>query len=57
VRFESTIPESARPQTYALDRTATGIGGDILPRLTGLFLVSKHRLRHIVTLKVCPITR
>jgi hypothetical protein len=24
--FEPTIPESARPQTYALDRAATGIG-------------------------------
>jgi hypothetical protein len=26
VGFESTIPASARPQTYALDRAATGIG-------------------------------
>jgi hypothetical protein len=26
VRFEPTIPASARPQTYALDRAATGIG-------------------------------
>jgi hypothetical protein len=26
VRFEPTIPASARPQTYALNRTATGIG-------------------------------
>jgi hypothetical protein len=25
VRFEPTIPASARPQTYGLDRTATGI--------------------------------
>jgi hypothetical protein len=24
--FEPTIPASARPQTYALDRAATGIG-------------------------------
>ena len=24
--FEPTIPASERPQTYALDRTATGIG-------------------------------
>jgi hypothetical protein len=26
VRFEPMIPASARPQTYALDRAATGIG-------------------------------
>jgi hypothetical protein len=26
--FEPTIPASVRPQTYALDRTATGIGQD-----------------------------
>jgi hypothetical protein len=26
VEFEPTIPASARPQTYALDRAATGIG-------------------------------
>jgi hypothetical protein len=26
VGFESTIPGTARPQTYALDRAATGIG-------------------------------
>jgi hypothetical protein len=26
VGFEPTIPTSARPQTYALDRAATGIG-------------------------------
>jgi hypothetical protein len=29
VGFEPTIPESARPQTYALDRMATGIGTNI----------------------------
>jgi hypothetical protein len=27
VGFDPTIPASARPQTYALDRAATGIGG------------------------------
>jgi hypothetical protein len=27
VGFEPTIPASVRPQTHALDRTATGIGG------------------------------
>jgi hypothetical protein len=26
VGFETTIPASARPQTYALERAATGIG-------------------------------
>jgi hypothetical protein len=26
VGFERTIPAGARPQTYALDRAATGIG-------------------------------
>jgi hypothetical protein len=29
VGFEPTIPTSARPQTYALDRAATGIGRSI----------------------------
>jgi hypothetical protein len=29
VRFEPTIPASVRPQTYALDRAATGIGRHI----------------------------
>jgi hypothetical protein len=28
VGFEATIPASARPQTYALDRAATGIGNN-----------------------------
>jgi hypothetical protein len=28
--FETTIPASARPQTYALDRAATGIGNEML---------------------------
>jgi hypothetical protein len=28
VESEPTIPASARPQTYALDRAATGIGCD-----------------------------
>jgi hypothetical protein len=27
VAFESAIPAIKRPQTYAFDRTATGIGG------------------------------
>jgi len=26
MEFEPTIPAGERPQTYALDRTATGIG-------------------------------
>jgi hypothetical protein len=30
VGFEPTIPASARPQTYASDRAATGIGLDFL---------------------------
>jgi hypothetical protein len=30
VGFEATIPASARPQTYALDRATTGIGFVIL---------------------------
>jgi hypothetical protein len=29
VGFEPAIPASARPQTYTLDRAATGIGRDI----------------------------
>jgi hypothetical protein len=29
VGFEPTIPASARPQTYALDRAATGIGDNV----------------------------
>jgi hypothetical protein len=31
--FEPTIPASARPQTYALDRAATGIGMNTVPLL------------------------
>jgi hypothetical protein len=27
-RFEPTTPATKRPQTYALDRAATGIGGE-----------------------------
>ena len=30
VEFEPTIPAGERPQTYALDRAATGIGDDSL---------------------------
>jgi len=30
VGFEPTIPPSERPQTYALDRAATGTGTDYL---------------------------
>jgi hypothetical protein len=37
VRFEPTIPESARPQTYALDRAATGIGRNILYEMNCLW--------------------
>jgi hypothetical protein len=40
VGLEPTIPASARPQTYALDRAATGIGlleGMVIN--TGLYLV------------------
>jgi hypothetical protein len=29
VGFEPPIPASARPQTYALDRAATGIGWEV----------------------------
>jgi hypothetical protein len=29
VGFDPTIPASARPQTYALVRAATGIGGSV----------------------------
>ena len=34
--FEPTIPAGERPQTYALDRAATGIGIFILGRGKGL---------------------
>jgi hypothetical protein len=36
VGFEPTIPASARPQTYALDRAAAGIGNDRLGRDTNV---------------------
>jgi hypothetical protein len=40
--FEPTVPATERPQTHALDRTATGIGDD-----------TKH-VRHIVgSDKIC----
>jgi hypothetical protein len=35
VGFEPMIPASARPQTYALDRAATGIG-DIISNIMKL---------------------
>jgi hypothetical protein len=38
VGFELTIPASARPQTYALDRAATGVG------VNALFIEEKCRL-------------
>jgi hypothetical protein len=34
VGFEATIPASARPQTYALDHAATGIGASMKSRAT-----------------------
>jgi hypothetical protein len=33
VGFEPAIPASARPQTYALDRAASGIGSSVLYRI------------------------
>jgi hypothetical protein len=38
-RFEPTIPASERPQTYALDRVATGTGHDLV--LLGI-IVTEH---------------
>jgi hypothetical protein len=42
VEFEPTIPASARPQTYALDRAAAGIG-------LGLFLDDFVRRSDVVS--------
>jgi hypothetical protein len=39
--FEPTVPVSERPQTHALDRTATGIGGlaiCVVQMLQGVYL-------------------
>jgi hypothetical protein len=38
--FETTMPANKRPQTYALDRTATGIGKGLLVYEKLLFLIS-----------------
>jgi hypothetical protein len=66
--FEPTIPASARPQTYALDRAATGIGFNnihrtiILPVVLygceswSLILWEEHKLRvfeNMVLRKIC----
>jgi hypothetical protein len=46
--FETAIPASEQPQTHALDRAATGIGGtDYRPRKTSLNLVT--------VIILCPI--
>jgi len=34
--FETTIPISERPQTYALDRAATGIGKQVLTKYNSI---------------------
>jgi hypothetical protein len=45
VRLEPTIPASAWPQTYDLDRAATGIGTAELITVVILHVVHKHSLR------------
>jgi hypothetical protein len=36
--FETAVPAIERPQTYALDRTATGIGKFMLTQLNSLHI-------------------
>jgi hypothetical protein len=49
VVFEPTIPASARPQTYALDRAATGIGRLIsYRRVFGYRFMDGRRLKFII---------
>ena len=46
VGFEPGIPTSERPQTYALDRAATGIGRQIIQLC---FIMSLHETRLMET--------
>jgi hypothetical protein len=39
-RFEPATPATKRPQTYVLDRSATGIGSKINITLTKLHLIT-----------------
>jgi hypothetical protein len=47
--FEPTIPASERPQTYALDRTATGIGLYIMWPNDKQIIIVKFVLQECVT--------
>jgi hypothetical protein len=49
VGFEPTIPASARPQTYALDRAATGIGFDYGTCGKDVVWIEDQNQRHIVS--------
>jgi hypothetical protein len=42
--FEPSVPRSKRPQTYALDRAATGIGNCVLAKCIFRFRRRKHRV-------------
>jgi hypothetical protein len=47
VGFESTIQANARPQTYAIDRAATGIGGMLVQdlKINGAIVAPDSQLR------------
>jgi hypothetical protein len=42
VAFEPTIPASARPQTYALDRAATGIDENCILKIIVILLLTMY---------------
>jgi len=50
--FEPAVPASERPQTYALERAATGIGDQELPRLKRLALLNS--IKHAKTVHCLP---
>ena len=46
-RFEPAIPTGERPQTYALDRTATGTGEVVLKRLKYNYIYNSTKLAKV----------
>jgi len=55
VGFEPTISAGDRPQTYALDRAATGTGTFLLHKLHIVWQETRHNTL-ILKLSVCPST-
>ena len=49
VGFEPTIPAGERPQTYTLDRAATGTGENVFKQLKYKWLVILHFFNDIIS--------